>query len=166
MNQIATIHGVPVYGACKFLACLKKIEEITPKKIWRGIIGIYFSDRYLKRENNVNVGGYTAADNAAHINQEITIYYKNGNIEKCNDITPYLYIESGIFPDEYWFAQTVLHEVGHHNEKPGMEYREREISAHLFSLRYLDHFTYNELMKPHPRYWLDAVKIHEETRKQ
>jgi hypothetical protein len=165
MDQIATIHDISVYGACKFLSCLNKIEEITNRKIWRGITAIYFSDRNLKLENYVNVGGYTASDNAAHINQEITIYYKNGKKERCNALTPYLYIESGIFPDDYWFAQTVLHEVGHHNEKYEIDYYKREVAAHLFSLRYLEHFTYNDLMKPHPRYWLDAVKKHEELKK-
>lgn len=131
------IHGVPIHGRVLInqYGAIKKIEKVTTKEEWEGVKGIYSSNLI---EEPVGVAGqYGSADNeTAHMN--LTLTHQDDTEDKFTllyEDLPIILVSSGMVRDEYHFAFTILHELGHHNldKKLDIDYEETEIQCNIFA---------------------------------
>lgn len=156
------IHNVPVYGRLphRFQETLTKIEAHTLSTDWHGLAYIVSCDEdmELSPETPEITGGnywYNQTE------EPFTIKYADGSKEEFvipADNKPIIYIESGLFKSEYWFAFTLIHELGHHNDpSKAIQYsKEVEIFAHTFALSKINSDNFDFLEETHPLHYNEA----------
>lgn len=162
-TPIGHIHNVPVYGRLpqRFANTLTKIEAVTSPNEWDEVAYIVSSDEYVElTPDNRNVAGgrYLQTD-------WLRVKYDDGSKEVFETEMPQrlIYIEAGFFRSEYWFAFTLLHEIGHHNDpaKPTQSSREAEIFAHTYALDRVQNADFHFEDETPPTYYDEAKAIWE-----
>lgn len=160
--KISEIHSISVHGKLpqSHLETLRKLEELTTQEEWNGLKGIYCTDFVIPQGA---MGSYVCSSDDRNKPVEITVTFKNGSkgkIELLEKQLPAIVLSS--FNDEYSFAITTIHELGHHaNEDNNYEeylknQKEREINAHLYALTKISRKEFKPKREPNFYYWEDA----------
>ncbi|NRS15839.1 hypothetical protein HP398_05250 [Brevibacillus sp. HB1.4B] len=163
------IHSIPIQGrlAERFKkGVIQKVEMVAPISEWNGIYSIYSCDEELSlSEENPNIAGgsYVTDDKGG----TFTFTHNDGSKEtfQLYPNTPVILMESGLLKSEYWFAFTLLHELGHHNDpnRPMKPTYNGEIFAHLFAFdRLCGHQDkFHRLDETPPYLYYEALQIHQ-----
>jgi hypothetical protein len=165
MNEktpIGYIHNVPIYGRLpeRFINTLTKIEAVTTKDDWNGLTYLATCDMELELSpDNPNIAGGSYLYNDLPF--EVDVTYEDGTVETFavpGESSPVIFLESGLFKSEYWFACTLFHELGHHNDplKRIEPSKEVEIFAHKFALDRLNIVQFDYLDETPPTYYHEA----------
>lgn len=161
-TQLAYIHNVAVYGSLprRFVNTLKKIETATTPADWNGLAYIASCDMEveLSPENPSILGGSYLHNDLPF---EVDVTNEDKKVETFvvpGENNPVIIMESGLFKSEYWFAFTLFHELGHHNDpyKRTQPSKDVEIFAHKFALDRVNKMKIDYSAEKPPMYYHEA----------
>lgn len=166
-----TIHGVPFYGRLnlKHKIALANVSNVTTKDEWNGIKGVFTTSGFKP----IGLREYTTCGQYARftrINSNsyaiVTLIHGNNQSERFRVYkSPIIFVDGRILQREEDFIFTLLHEVGHHNNRHSLSNKQLtkkdiEVEAHLFALeRYYKLYTKLNILNY--RYISDAIEEYE-----